>query len=180
MFPQSFTKNSNLPYYAYEDRGLLRTYSPQNGTQVLVDGLGMFIYTVGSDQPDDDESCFVAQGGAWILQYVTWDLVNNWQLPDAEFNNSITSRFFFGSAFSAVTAVSSLAKTSFSIPVIGAVPGAQVVVSPTYNYEDSTLGRVGYYGLVETAGSVTVYLFNPSASAVNVVTGTWVAAVINN
>lgn len=180
MFPQSFTKNSNLPYYAYEDRGLLRTYSPQNGTQVLVDGLGMFIYTVGSDQPDDDESCFVAQGGSWILQYVSWDLVNNWQLPDAEFNNSITSRFFFGSGFSAITNIGSQTRTAFSIAVIGALPGAQVVVSPTYSFETSNLGRVGFYGIVETAGSVTVYLFNPSATGVSVTTGTWVAAVINN
>ena len=180
MFPQSFTKNSNLLYYAYEDRGLLRTFSPQNGTQVLVDGLGLFIYTVGSDQPDDDESCFVAQGGSWILQYVAWDLVNNWQLPDAEFNNSITSRFFFGSGFCALTLVNLGQKVSFSIPVIGAVPGAQVVVSPTYSFEASPFGRVGYYGVVETAGSVTVYLFNPSASGQSIITGTWVAAVINN
>jgi hypothetical protein len=180
MFPQSFTKNSNLPYYSYEDRGLLRTFSPQNGTQVLVDGLGMFIYTVGSDQPDDDESCFVAQGGSWILQYVTWDLVNNWQLPDAEFNNSITSRFYFGSGFCDLTSVSNTQKVSFSMPVIGAVPGAQVVVSPTYLFQTTTTGGVGFYGIVETAGSVTVYLFNPSASNQTIVTGTWVVAVINN
>jgi hypothetical protein len=140
----------------------------------------MFIYTVGSDQPDDDESCFVTQGGAWILQYVTWDLVNNWQLPDAEFDNSITSRFFFGSGPSTVTLVSAANKVSFSIPVLGALPGAQVVVNPTYVFESGSLGRVGYYGVVETANSVSVYLFNPSASNQNIVTGTWVAAVINN
>lgn len=180
MFQQSFTKNSNLPYYAYEDRGLLRTFSPQNGTQVLVGGLGMFIYTVGSNQPDDDESCFVAQGGAWLLEYVTWDLVNDWQLPDAEFNNSVTSRFFFGSGLSSVTAITSLSNVTFSISVIGALPGAAVIANPTYKLQTDPYGYFTYYAYVSSPGIVSVVYVNPSASTVAMNTGVWNVTVINN
>jgi hypothetical protein len=140
----------------------------------------MFIYTVGSDQPDDDESCFVAQGGSWILQYVSWDLVNDWQLPDAEFNNSVTSRFFFGSGYSAITSIGGGFKIGFNIPVPGALVGGQVVASPAYKLQSGDTGTVGFYGVVETPGIVTVYLFSQFTSGGFPDPGIWNVAVINN
>ena len=56
MFPQSFTKNTALPYYTYDQRGLLRNWSPQDGAQALVDSLGMFVYSNSNSQILDNNN----------------------------------------------------------------------------------------------------------------------------
>ena len=70
-----------MPSYAYDQRASLRA---SGGQFAVVDGLGLFQHVAGSDEPDDDESCFATATGRWLLQAAHWDLVDAWQLPEFE------------------------------------------------------------------------------------------------
>ena len=52
-----------MPSYTYDQRGDLRASS---GQFAVVDGLGLFQHVAGSDEPDDDESCFATSTGRWL------------------------------------------------------------------------------------------------------------------
>lgn len=206
MFAQSFTKNTALPYYTYDQRGLLRNWSPQDGVQVLVDSLGMFVYSNSSNQVlngnnvntlqavDDDESCFLTGSGAWLLEYPHWDVVNNWMLPDIEalysttyyngqakfYTVSPTNRvgFLFAFATSTPTSIATVTQTSQAITVTGASVGDHVFVTAP-NALDST-GRVNIFARVTATNTVTVYYNNPSAAVATLTVGTLLIAVMKN
>lgn len=76
------TFTSNIKVYAYEDRNELRLLNVNQDAQVCIEGLGYFVFYAGSDEPDDDESCFATTTGKWLLEAAHWDLVSAWQLPD--------------------------------------------------------------------------------------------------
>ncbi|MCK7581104.1 MAG: hypothetical protein MZV65_39410 [Chromatiales bacterium] len=65
----------------YDDRGSLRALE---GGRAVVSGLGLFVWDAGSDEPDDDESCFATANGRWLLEAVHWDVVDAWRAPDDE------------------------------------------------------------------------------------------------
>lgn len=66
---------STVRAYTYADRGCLRAVSDaQQGDVAVVRGLGLFDFVPACDEPDDDESAFVAPGGVWLLQAVSLDL----------------------------------------------------------------------------------------------------------
>lgn len=72
---------AGLTQYSWDDRGLLRTANPASGDYAIVEGLGMFRYYPGSTEPDDDESCFATSSGRWLIELVTWDFIQAWDLP---------------------------------------------------------------------------------------------------
>lgn len=76
--------SESITTYTYDNRGDLRASS---GKFAVVDGLGLFQHVVGSDEPDDDESCFATITGRWLLEAPHWDVVDAWQLPDVEERN---------------------------------------------------------------------------------------------
>ena len=161
---------------AYDDRAQLRGNS--TGTHALVDGLGLFQYATGSDEPDDDESCFATATGRWLLQAAHWDLVDAWQLPEVEerdaydedeplrFAASFASKVLTGSATCAITSVAAAASVGFPGTVPGAVVGDRVIATPPAQLAAgaNNTWRLGYYAFVSAANTVTVMLINVSGS----------------
>lgn len=72
---------SGIPIYTYDNRANLRGLK---GGLAVVEGLGLFSHASGSDEPDDDESCFATATGRWLLAAVSWDVVDAWRLVDEE------------------------------------------------------------------------------------------------
>ena len=169
-----------LPSYTYDQRGDLRA---NPGQFSVVDGLGLFQHVTGSDEPDDDESCFATSTGRWLLQAAHWDVVSMWQLPDdavrdeydedeparfaSSFASSFASKVITGTATCAITSVNTSASTSFTGTVTGAAVGDRVIATPPVELgaTNADTGRLSYHAWVSAANTVTVMLTNASAAA---------------
>lgn len=167
---------ASITNVAYADLASLR--SNTTGTHALVDGLGLFQHVVGSDEPDDDESCFATASGRWLLQAAHWDLVDAWQLPEVEdeplrfassFASSFASKVLTGSATCAITSVATTASASFTGTITGAAVGDCVIATPPAQLgaDAGSTGRLSYHAFVSAANTVTVVLTNASAAAAN-------------
>lgn len=184
--------------YTYADRAQLRTTT---GTHAVVEGLGLFEYAPGSDEPDDDESCFATATGRWLLQAAHWDLVDAWQLPDdavrdeddedeslrfaASFAASFAAKVLTGSATCSIASLSAYTATSFTGTVAGASPGDRVIATPPgkLGSTNADTSRLGYYAWVSAADTVTVMLINPSggtASTEAAIRTAWPITVIKS
>lgn len=162
--------------YTYADRAQLRTTT---GTHAVVEGLGLFEYAPGSDEPDDDESCFATSSGRWLMVCPHWDAVSAWQLPDDEvrdehdedealrFASSFASKVLSGTATCAITSVANVSSASFTGTVIGASVGDRVIATPPAELGSTAAftGRLSYHTWVSAADTVTVMLTNASAAA---------------
>ena len=180
-------------FVAYTDRANLRSQTPASGELAIVDGLGLFVFTPASTEPDDDESCFATASGRWLLQAAHWDLVDAWQLPEVEerdaydedeglrfassfassfpasFASSFASKVLAGSATCAITSVASTTSVSFTGTVTGAAVGDRVIAAPPAELGATAAetGRLGYHAWVSAANTVTIMLTNASAAAAN-------------
>lgn len=164
---------------AYDNRDSLRSQSPVNGEMAVIDGLGLFVFATGSDEPDDDESCFATSTGRWLLQAAHWDLVDAWQLPESEerdaydedeplrFASSFASKVLTGSAKCAITSVATVSSSSFTGTVTGAAVGDRVIATPPAQLGSTAAetGKLSYHAWVSAANTVTVMLTNASAAA---------------
>lgn len=179
--------SASLLALAYDDRADLRTN--ETDAWAVIDGLGLFQYVAGSDEPDDDESCFAAENGRWLLQCVHWDLVDAWQLPDDEVRDDRDDaaetrldsaetrwpgRVLFGTADQTITSIAAVTQTSFTATITGSTPNDHVIVTPPTDLG----GRISVFARVTAADTVTIYLNNPSAASQSLSTGTWRVAVI--
>lgn len=177
------TGNVTLPptqTVAYDNRANLRSQSPVNGEMAVIDGLGLFVFATGSDEPDDDESCFATASGKWLLQCTDWDLLSSWQLPDDEARGG---SILLGTATCAITSVAYLASASFTGTVTGASVGDLVIATPPAELgaTSADTGCLSYYAWISAANTVTVMLTNASASTVTTSTAirtAWPIAVI--
>lgn len=157
---------------AYSSRASLR--SNTTDTYAVVDSLGLFQHVAGSDEPDDDESCFATATGRWVLQAAHWDLVSMWQLPDDAVRDEydedeplrFASKVLTGTATCSITSVSTLASTSFSGTVTGAAVGDRVIATPPAGLgaTNADTACLSYHAWVSAADTVTVMLTNASAS----------------
>lgn len=166
---------------AYSERGQLRSFGGATGDFVLVDGLGLFALDAASDEPDDDESCFVCPSGRWLLQAAHWDLIDAWQLPEVEerdaydedealrFSSSFAAKIITGSATCAITSVAATASVGFPGTATGAAVGDRVIATPPAQLGATAAdtGRLGYHAFVSAANTVTIMLTNASAAAAN-------------
>jgi hypothetical protein len=171
-----------VPFYTYEDRRTLRSTIPSDGELALVDGLGLFIFRTGSDEPDDDESCFATATGRWLLEAAHWDVVDTWQLPDDEardawdedeqqrFASSFANKVLTGSATCAITSVASVSSASFTGTVTGAAVGDRVIATPPAQLgsDAANTSRLAYHAWVSAPNTVTIMLTNASAAAATV------------
>ena len=162
---------------AYDDRAQLRGNS--TGTHALVEGLGLFQYVSGSDDPDDDESCFATATGRWLLQAAHWDLVDAWQLPEVEerdaydedeplrFAASFAAKVITGSATCAITSVTNVSSASFTGTVAGAALGDRVIATPPAQLGATAAetGCLSYHAFVSAPDTITIVLTNASAAA---------------
>jgi len=76
---------TSLHRVAYDNRETLRTTVSQVDDATLVEGLGLFMWTDSTVEPDDDETCFTTPTGQWLLQAPAWDLINAWNLHETSF-----------------------------------------------------------------------------------------------
>jgi hypothetical protein len=179
---------TSLLALSYDNRADLRT--DETSGWAVVDGLGLFQYVAGSDEPDDDESCFATTNGRWLLQAVHWDVVDAWQLPDDEVRDEADEdaetrltdtetrwpgRIRFASQAFTLTSLAAVTQTSFTVTVTGATTADHVVVTPP----NALGGRISVFGRVTADNTVTVYINNPSAAAQSLTSGTWRVAVIS-
>ena len=202
MFQQSFTKNTALPYYTYDQRGLLRNWSPQDGTTVLVDSLGLFVYSNSNSQildnnnvntyqvQDDDESCFQTSTGAWLLEYPHWDVVNGWYLPDIEALYTATyspataaprfpGRIIFYSSANSISSVSASSNATQVFGISGVAPTDRVIVNPSIGVLTTGNIQPAIYAYCNASNFVTLVLSNMSTSALSITaTFNWYVTVI--
>ena len=172
---------ASIPSYSYENRASLRTLEAEAGDIALVDGLGLFVFAAGSDEPYDDESCFATATGKWLMECPHWDVVDAWQLPDNEvrdeydedeplrFASSFASKVMSGTATCAITSVATVSSASFTGTVTGASVGDRVIATPPAELGATAAetGRLSYHARVSAANTVTVMLTNGSAAAAN-------------
>ena len=77
---------TSLVSLSYETRGTLRTPIiplPEPDDSVVIEGLGLFMYVLGSEEPDDDETCFTSVDpisslpiGQWLLRVLAFEIQN--------------------------------------------------------------------------------------------------------
>jgi len=183
---------STIISVAYDNRADLRANITD--TYALVDGLGFFEHVAGSDEPDDDESCFATTTGRWLLQAAHWDLVSAWQAPDdavreeddedeslrfvnrlsssfdrlftSNFDSSFARKVLTGTATCAITSLTTVTSASFTGTVAGAAVGDRVIATPPGQLGSTAAdtGRLSYHAWVSAADTVTVMLTNASAA----------------
>lgn len=161
--------------FEYEDRSILRTTVRADKALAIVESLGLFVFREGSEEPDDDESCFATSTGRWLLEAPHWDVINTWTLPEREDTETRIStiedyisitRVLYGTATCTVSSVSAVSSTSFTGTVTGAEVGDRVLVVPP-NQLGSTAantGRLSYHAFISSANTVSIYLCNASAA----------------
>lgn len=159
----------------YADRAQLRTLT--SGT-AIVRGLGVFAWEAGSTEPDDDETCFAAAGGAWLLTAAGPDAVRALWLAEvsalqAALAKHVAKFLRAGFAMSA-TSLAANAEVTFKVALEGASSGDSVVVTPVATLASA----VSCIGVVTAAGTVTVSVRNASASTTTLTPGTWQVLVI--
>lgn len=169
---------SGISWYPYANRADLRTDA--SAGYAVVDSLGLFAWYAGSDEPDDDETCFAATGGRWLLQAPHWDTIDRFFYPEIA---AIHARFLRGTATCAITTVAATSSASFIGTITGAAVGDGVIVNPPAQIGTTAAdtGRLSFHAFVSAANTVTVMLTNASAAVATVnpaAQGAWQATVI--
>ena len=158
------SSTAKIDTYTYDNRNDLRLITPDDESQAIIEELGYFVFDLGSTELDDDETCFATSTGRWLLQAASFELVEALQIPaDSAQDDAleqINARFLFGSAFFSITSVAAVTQVSAIIVVPGAEVGDAVAVSPG----NALTGRISIFARVTEAGTVTVYINNPSAA----------------
>lgn len=153
-----------IDFIAYADRAELRSATASTGDSVVVENLGLFVFKEGSDEPDDDESCFATDSGRWLLEAPHWNVIDSWQLPDS-FDERFGEQVLFGTANCTITTVSSANSVSFTGTVQDAAVGDRVIATPPSRLgtNATNTARLAYHAWVSSANTVTIMLTNASA-----------------
>lgn len=185
-----------IPTVAYDDRADLRGLTPTSSAAYIVEGLGLFVWASGSDEPDDDETCFATTSGKWLLECPSWDFVDAYSSIenairdeddedeparldanfDSRFPVAFNSRVLHGTATSAITSILSASQATFTGAVTGAAVGDRVIATPP----STPNSRISVFARVTATNTVTVYLNNPSGSTATPVAETWELTVIKD
>lgn len=154
---------------------------------MLVDGLGLFRWVDGSTEPDDGETCFAGNGGAWELRLPDVEAVlASWvgELDDIDGRLAAVllrlaaveaAQPLRGTFTQATTSLAAQASVPYDVAVAGAAVGADVLVTPPGEV-DST-GYTSVRAWVSAAGNVRVVLRNGGPSTNTLNTGTWQVTV---
>lgn len=161
----------------YADRAQLRALTSGSA---IVRGLGLFTWEAGSTEPDDDETCFAAAGGAWVLTAAGPDAVRAlWLAEISALQSALTrhqGKFLRAGFIMSATSLAANAEVPFAVPLEGASSGDSVVVTPVATLASA----VSCIGVVTAAGTVTVSVRNASASTAPLTPGTWQVLVIQS
>jgi hypothetical protein len=101
---------TSLEKIQYEERGTLN-YDPVLPNlpnvvddSIIIEGIGLFIWHITLDEPDDDETCFSTPSGQWLLHLPEYDLLSAWAIvedsvrdeldedEEIRFNNYLTTQ----------------------------------------------------------------------------------------
>lgn len=157
----------------YEARGTLRSLTGDKAATAIVEGLGLFNWLAGSTEPDDDETCFAATGGRWLLAAPAWDLIQAYGMADHEVTEerldvveaalpALAARFLTGTITNTITSVSAQNSVAVTATVPGAAVGDRVIVNPPAALESANTGRLSFYAWVSAPDTVTLRLVNAS------------------
>ena len=69
------TSSVVLTSVAYENRASIKALSPTTDASMIIEGLGLFQWSVGILEPEDDETCFNTATGQWLLAVPAFDLL---------------------------------------------------------------------------------------------------------
>jgi hypothetical protein len=172
----AFTLNAGgLTHYTFNNRGDLRT-SGAKGQACIVEGLGLFSFIPGSKEPDDDETCFAASGGAWELKATDPDWVVAQLAPEFQW------RFLFGTFTQSISSLVAGTVQSLTATVVGALVGDSVIVSTGgTDLGSATTAEpfVSYYAYVSAPNTIKIVFRNSHPSTTwSLNTGTWSVLVI--
>lgn len=164
-----------IKYYDYASRNSLRTLT---GNLVIVEDLGLFRYTSGSTEIDDDETCFTTTGGAWILISPSTDFIfalidslghNIVEAVNAKLKDvpKVVTFDWINSTGGSIAAESTL---NIAVRHDDAKVGCQILVEPymggytgTYTADKA---RVICHGYCQTDGEIGIMIRNTTSSAV--------------
>ena len=156
----------------YDNRATLRSTDGPATIVYAVESLGIFTWTAGSTELDDDETCFATTSGRWLLTAASFEIVDAY--TDARFE---TKRILNASVNSTITALATLSTSAFTVTVPSANIGDEVVVSPSLALD----ARLSFYARVSDANTVTININNASASSAALANPTtWYVAVIKS
>lgn len=83
---------TSLVALAYQDRATLRSV-PQLPSvlddSVVIEGLGLFMFVDTTQEPDDDETCFTATTGQWLLSVPAYDLLSAMALVEDSYRDDL-------------------------------------------------------------------------------------------
>lgn len=155
----------------YADRAQLRALTEGIA---IVRGLGVFAWEAGSTEPDDDETCFAAAGGAWLLTAAAPDVVHALMLGEVSALKQHMDRFLSTEFAMTATTLAANAQVTFSAALEGAAPGDSVVVTPLM----TVASAVSVMGVVIQTGVISISLRNASSATVTLTPGSWPVLVI--
>ena len=198
-----FSPGGSVEHCTYNNRASLRSLAPSENALYIVDHLGLFRFAEGSDEPDDDETCFRTSTGAWVLDAPHFDvstamlapdeLNQDERLDDAEARlddaearlddaearlDDAEARLDDAEANGSTLRASALCSitsinTLTQASFTASVPGAAVGDVSVACPAGALDPRVSVFARVTATDTVTVYINNPSASTATLTAGTW-------
>lgn len=177
------TLNITSANFPYDQRSQMRTLSPNDGDMGVVEGLGLFKFSAGSTEPDDDETCFATSTGRWLLEAMSFDLMASYTMQDEAVQEEDdedqllawkSRRINFGNKTQTIGVITPALETTITIPVLGAKVGDVAIVNT------SSETRLLLSPTVSASDTVTVVGRNPYST--NVIPGsvTFSAVTIGN
>ena len=160
----------------YANRATLRSMTPDNGSQIIVEDLGLFVFFAGSTEPDDDETCFATATGCWLVEALSWDAIYTYLIPEFD---ACLHRIKTSFNMTLIT-LASITSYDFVFAVNGAAVGDPVIVAIGGSFGTSAAdkGRLSYCAYVSAENTVTVSIRNASAAAASMTPSTWNVTVI--
>lgn len=155
----------------YEGRASLRSVDGPSTLIAVVESLGVFMWSGGSTEIDDDETCFATSSGRWLLFAAAWDLISEYWGTEID---QIRYSFLDGSFYSSLTAIAAKSSMTATCTLPGAATGDRVLVTPYAGLP----GNVVVTGWVSAVDTVTATISNPSASAITLTPGTYLVTVL--
>ena len=176
---------TSLTTVQYDDRDDIRSLNPSNGDLIIVSGLGLFSFITGSTEIVDDETCFSTSSGRWLLEAVSFELVNaliNGIDEDQPPVVTVTGQaeYISSSFYMNLTSMASLASSYFTVTVNGALVGDNVLVTTGDNFGTTlaNMSKLSYCAYVISANTVNVSIRNASASTAAMQASTWKILII--
>lgn len=175
--PKQYVDAQALAKILYADRATLR--ASETGT-AIIEGLGLFVWSAGSAELDDDETCFATTSGRWLLAATDPDYVHAAWATDVGALEDFQAKFLRGTFAMSLTSLAAGASSEFAAIVLQADVGDTVIVNPGNAFGTSGTDRayLNFSAYVSAADTVTISIRNPGAGTAALSPATWSVLVI--